>query len=304
MDKPVIRAIFSDLDGTLIHFPIWFEKHGVSMSDADHEKHSAIVTNAQGESRRCRLLPKTTMGDGVVSDRTVELVAQLRKAGVLFFIVTGARKSTVLERLPFLPDADAVVGESGSRMYVEGKLDEEWQQRLLPVCGPIDRAMDPESRPEPLWKFCSLLKARGFNVDTRSYFGCFRVDTKGDLEAEKSLRALISTEMPAEINWAMNLAKFDFFPAGSGKQNAVAYLQQRFGLKPEECACLFDDDNDLGMAAQCGVHLLPALTSDSVREAAKNNPSWQLAKCADTGVFAIEELLESLLERAKGAMNT
>uniref|UniRef100_A0A7S4BQQ5 Sucrose phosphatase-like domain-containing protein n=1 Tax=Chrysotila carterae TaxID=13221 RepID=A0A7S4BQQ5_CHRCT len=161
MDKPVIRAIFSDLDGTLIHFPIWFEKHGVSMSDADHEKHSAIVTNAQGESRRCRLLPKTTMGDGVVSDRTVELVAQLRKAGVLFFIVTGARKSTVLERLPFLPDADAVVGESGSRMYVEGKLDEEWQQRLLPVCGPIDRAMDPESRPEPLWKFCSLLKARG-----------------------------------------------------------------------------------------------------------------------------------------------
>uniref|UniRef100_A0A7S4BQA5 Sucrose phosphatase-like domain-containing protein n=1 Tax=Chrysotila carterae TaxID=13221 RepID=A0A7S4BQA5_CHRCT len=224
MDKPVIRAIFSDLDGTLIHFPIWFEKHGVSMSDADHEKHSAIVTNAQGESRRCRLLPKTTMGDGVVSDRTVELVAQLRKAGVLFFIVTGARKSTVLERLPFLPDADAVVGESGSRMYVEGKLDEEWQQRLLPVCGPIDRAMDPESRPEPLWKFCSLLKARGFNVDTRSYFGCFRVDTKGDLEAEKSLRALISTEMPAEINWAMNLAKFDFFPAGSGKQNAVAYL--------------------------------------------------------------------------------
>mmetsp|Transcript_9341 Transcript_9341/g.20436 ORF Transcript_9341/g.20436 Transcript_9341/m.20436 type:complete len:305 (+) Transcript_9341:471-1385(+) len=304
MDKPVIRAIFSDLDGTLIHFPIWFEKHGVSMSDADHEKHSAIVTNAQGESRRCRLLPKTTMGDGVVSDRTVELVAQLRKAGVLFFIVTGARKSTVLERLPFLPDADAVVGESGSRMYVEGKLDEEWQQRLLPVCGPIDRAMDPESRPEPLWKFCSLLKARGFNVDTRSYFGCFRVDTKGDLEAEKSLRALISTEMPAEINWAMNLAKFDFFPAGSGKQNAVAYLQQRFGLKPEECACLFDDDNDLGMAAQCGVHLLPALTSDSVREAAKNNPSWQLAKCADTGVFAIEELLESLLERAKGAVNT
>jgi len=32
----------------------------------------------------------------------VELVAELRAEGVLFVIVTGARKSTTLERLPML----------------------------------------------------------------------------------------------------------------------------------------------------------------------------------------------------------
>ena len=43
------------------------------------------------------------------------------------------------------------------------------------------------------------------------------------------------------ITWAMNLGKFDFFPAESGKGNVVAYLQSKAshqGLEPWSTACL------------------------------------------------------------------
>jgi 3-deoxy-D-manno-octulosonate 8-phosphate phosphatase KdsC-like HAD superfamily phosphatase len=79
----------------------------------------------------------------------------------------------------------------------------------------------------------------------------------------------------------------------------VAYLQRKHGLTANECACLFDDDNDLPMAEQCGTHMLPALTSASVRAAAAANPGWAVSSRAGQGVFAVEECLATLLERAR-----
>lgn len=73
-ERPPLRAIFSDLDGTLVHFPKWFERHGVTMVDRDLARNLARVVSANGDARSCRLLPVSTMGDGVVSDRTVELI--------------------------------------------------------------------------------------------------------------------------------------------------------------------------------------------------------------------------------------
>ena len=66
-----------------------------------------------------------------------------------------------------------------------------------------------------------------------------------------------------------------------------------------ESACLFDDDNDLPMAQQCGVQLLPGLTSKSVERAAAEHPEWHVAPSAGQGVFAIEECLELLLARVR-----
>ena len=80
----------------------------------------------------------------------------------------------------------------------------------------------------------------------------------------------------------------------------MAYLQRRYGLAPEQCVALFDDDNDLPMARRCeGGQLLPGLTSKSVARAALEHPEWKVAARAGQGVFAIEELLESLLEQVR-----
>merc|ERR1712087_662614 len=72
--SPPLRAIFSDLDGTLVHFPCWFQKHGVQVISRDPEQSRMMVRSSRGEERICRMLPVSTMGDGIVSDRTVELV--------------------------------------------------------------------------------------------------------------------------------------------------------------------------------------------------------------------------------------
>ena len=252
------------------------------------------------------------MGDGLVSDRTVELVQQLRDEGVLFVVVTAARKSTLLERLPLLPICDAAVCETGSRIYLQetgGELagglsatpDGEFSGRLEPTCGPPDRELDVDQRPEPLWQFYRTLRdeVEGLKCDSRSYYGCFRVDTKGDAGVDAALRACIEARKPASVDWAMNLGKYDFFPAQSGKGNAVGYLQDKWGVSKDESVALFDDDNDLPMAERCAVHLLPGLTSDSVKRAAMEHPDWVVAPSAGQGVFAIEECLSQLLERVR-----
>ena len=98
----------------------------------------------------------------------------------------------------------------------------------------------------------------------------------------------------------MNLGCFDFYPSLSGKGNAVRYLQSKWDVQPDECACLFDDDNDLPMAAHCGAaHLLPGLTSASVEIMASKHPGWRVASAAGQGPFATEECLEALLARAR-----
>lgn len=296
-----LKAIFSDLDGTLCHFPAWFEAHGSRIASSEPEEKRAVVETPSGDRRKCRLLPSSTMGAGCVSERTVELVQELRAKGILFVVVTAARKSTLLERLPLLPSCDAACCETGSRVYLsDGTLDVEWASRFEHICGPIERELDVAERPEPLWQFYRLLQGRvqDLKCDSRSYYGCFRVNTQGSAEVDEALRAIIEQELPAGISWAMNLGCYDFYPSESGKGNVVSYLQRRFAVEPAECACLFDDDNDLPMAERCGWQLLPGLTSESVRCAAASHPEWYVASKAGQGPVAVEECLEQLLKKA------
>lgn len=50
---------------------------------------------------------------GAISAKTIQQVARLRAQGVKFVVITGARLSTLLMRLPYLPVADAFVCENG-----------------------------------------------------------------------------------------------------------------------------------------------------------------------------------------------
>ena len=49
----------------------------------------------------------------MISVQTLTALAKLREAGVRLVLITGARMSTLLQRLPFLPAADAFVCENG-----------------------------------------------------------------------------------------------------------------------------------------------------------------------------------------------
>eukprot|EP00966_Prymnesium_polylepis_P305359 7056403-Prymnesium_polylepis.1 len=148
-----LRAIFSDIDGTLVHYANSFEAHGVRIVSSNEQAKSAVVVSAGGERRDCRLVQSSTMGLSVVSERKIALVDALRAEGIRFSVVTAARKSTMLQRWPLLPECDAHVCESGGRVYLGSDLDRGFSDRFDRMAGDLETALNPDERPEPLWRF-------------------------------------------------------------------------------------------------------------------------------------------------------
>lgn len=109
-DSNEIKIVFSDLDGTLIHYP-----------NPDEGK-----TEKKGELLE---FPKSSTGMvGVISAKTLSLVDEIRNQhDVKFVLVSGMRTSTLLQRLPYLPRADAYCSENGGRIFypVESNIDDD-----------------------------------------------------------------------------------------------------------------------------------------------------------------------------------
>lgn len=105
----------------------------------------ATVITLQELSTEIVALPRSSTGQqGYVSVKALKMLRQLQDAGVKVAIVTGARSSTLLERLPYLPAADAVVSENGGRIfYVDGnwpsfmplREDMQWRAELSAATG-------------------------------------------------------------------------------------------------------------------------------------------------------------------------
>ena len=300
--------------------------------ETDEAMARAVVRNKEGEERECSLLPTSTMGNGVISDRTLELVRGLRERGVKFVMISGARTTTMFARLPRLPNCDAIACETGVKILyppcedgdgesssvpvamqsppttdpyahraVNGELlslDRQWSAAFENVTGPLDSSLAPLERLGSLWDLYRELSDLGLEPDARGYYGCFRVNCRGDDGKLALLRPFLeeATLSARGIAHAMNLGMFDFFPALAGKGPAVQFLQAKWGFKAEECIALFDDDNDLKMVDQCGVGMLPGITSESVKQRLDSEPSWALARGSGTGVFATEELLQAILD--------
>jgi hydroxymethylpyrimidine pyrophosphatase-like HAD family hydrolase len=53
---------------------------------------------------------------GIISQASLTKAAQLRTSGTAVIIISGARTSTVMQRLPYLPAADAIIAENGEQM--------------------------------------------------------------------------------------------------------------------------------------------------------------------------------------------
>eukprot|EP00004_Rigifila_ramosa_P027734 TRINITY_DN9137_c0_g1_i1.p1 TRINITY_DN9137_c0_g1~~TRINITY_DN9137_c0_g1_i1.p1 ORF type:complete len:241 (+),score=18.19 TRINITY_DN9137_c0_g1_i1:2-724(+) len=214
--------VFSDLDGTLVHFKSDFAPYGEVLVEDTKQNRALYRDQKSGSLRICTLLPDSTIGRGVVSVRSAELIQLLRASGVAFVLITGARKSTLLERLPFLPAADAYVAENGGRIYFPDpstksstpglaapeklRLDHSWAGRLAGVCGDIETTEPPETRPGRLWDLCRAFAAAGLAVDTRAYTANFRVDVarglRGDRDQNRANSELrrVATEFGVDLD--------------------------------------------------------------------------------------------------------
>ena len=94
MDKKddEIQLVFSDLDGTLIHYP-----KSVSKDNDNENTASSLI-----------YLPASKTGKiGILSKKTEELCNILRtKHNIKLIYVSGMRHTTLIKRIPFLPKVD------------------------------------------------------------------------------------------------------------------------------------------------------------------------------------------------------
>lgn len=235
-------VVFSDVDGTLVHYP------------------DKIPRGTKGNSI-LKLPPSSTGLRGVISSKTIAMVRDVRKKGVKFVLVSGMRTSTLLARLPFLPRADAYCTEAGGRIFYpvdsvddtefavtpqkfDGCTDEdlkpfgleedmEWRTKMEKVAGNYglkveELANNPSKVPDLnerdglLWDFARHLSSRGYHVDATGYSVCFRVNEKQQTDEAKKTFASLSNgkqEIWDGLGTSVNLSCVDFYPAESGKKN-------------------------------------------------------------------------------------
>ena len=235
------HVVFSDVDGTLVHYP---------QKPPKGSKGNSIL----------KLPPSSTGMRGVISSKTLSLVRDIRKKGPKVVLVSGMRTSTLLARLPFLPRADAYCTEAGGRIFYPVECDEngfvvtpqpydgctdedmlpfslvedmKWRAKMEKVAGKYglsveELAMDPNKVPSLnerdglLWDFARHLTSKGYVVDTAGYSTCFRVNEKHQTGVSKNNFAALSNgqlEVWDGLGSSINLSCVDFYPAGSGKKN-------------------------------------------------------------------------------------
>lgn len=307
MSSPV-SVLFSDLDGTLVHYPKELESYATITVTSPAT--ATITYNSSGETRTCKTLTSKTGGDSYISDRTFQLIQELRDLGVKFVIITGARSSTYIKRRPILPHADFEFFENGGRKLVNGELDAAWTNQFEKQIGRIDeeRKWLPnlpviEQREGTLWQLCQKLTTDGWKVDTREYLTNFRVDVaKTNNKTAEDFKKIVEEEVQVRgLATSFNLGKADFYPNGSGKANAARHVLQVLGLHREEAVAMFDDDNDIELGRLCGKSFLPGVTHESVLKELEVQPSWQLME--EKGVLGTEKALEAIIELKKKSMS-
>lgn len=95
---------------------------------------TTIITkpNQQADAARLLALPPSTTGRvGAISQGSLERYAAVRASGARLVVVSGARTPTLLQRLPFIPAADAYVSENGGRIFYPAEVAKELGDELI-----------------------------------------------------------------------------------------------------------------------------------------------------------------------------
>ncbi|CAB9504674.1 expressed unknown protein [Seminavis robusta] len=207
--KDTIKVIFSDVDGTLVHYP-------KTIPDDD-------PLNNNNNNPIIRLPPSATGMQGIISSQTFAKCQQIRDTtpDTKLVLVSGMRTTTLLKRLPFLPKADAYCSEAGGRIFWSRPVssssndntfvvtpcngatdlepfeiveDQEWRRRMQQTHAAgsdgypsAELTTETTQPPQPqqvskrsgaLWEFAQKLLAKGLVLDTNGYATCFRINRK------------------------------------------------------------------------------------------------------------------------------
>jgi hydroxymethylpyrimidine pyrophosphatase-like HAD family hydrolase len=312
------KLLFSDIDGTCVHYQDSDEfeiEEDESLEDGrlvrvqfKNHPYSRVPSSVVA-----MLLPPSSSGEqGIISLRTIQCYAAIRALGRKVVLISGCRYSTLIQRLPYLPAADAYVCESGGRIFypdssiptaVGLKEDMEWRNHHSSVAGMSTPPQSDEKLVEyadsntewgllTLWNLFTRLKKEGLTLDRNNYSTAFRVRIP-----RQRWQDAYADELDDSLAYAENLGSVDIFPATSGKKNAAFYLMEKFEVKTDGQDSVFmcDDDNDIELAQAVRNAYLPSITSDTMQQIAEQNPA-KFTVAGQDSVLATEEILQQLLE--------
>ena len=120
--KNDILVVFSDVDGTLVHYPDHCSSNNANCNDDDEK----LLDDA--DSSFFRLPPSSTGMQGFISSQTLVTCQELRRQREKLVLVSGMRTSTLFKRLPFLPRADAYCCDAGGRIFYPVKVPPKEKQ--------------------------------------------------------------------------------------------------------------------------------------------------------------------------------
>jgi len=229
-----LRLLFSDLDGTCVHYSDSLP-FTLSLVDDGSPDIAWNATFEEGESSAVLPLPPSSSGSqGIISTLTLQGYAQLRSRGVKLVLISGCRSSTLFERLACLPAADAYVCESGGRIFYPSTAlptavglveDKTWRLSQKAAGPPGQEGVPVLERVGLLWDEYRRLSAQGLHLDARNYTTAFRVRVK----TPEDMKSASGDALPPGLAAAVNLGAVDIYPATSGKKSAAQYLMRRFG---------------------------------------------------------------------------
>ena len=184
-----VGVIFSDIDGTLVHYAAKLRHQGYELREqppgsgsgtSGGADRAVFVHAATGAEIPALAVPSATLGGGYISERTLALARELRTThGVRLCLLTGARTSTFLKRCESgtLPDFDFGVCEGGGKIYVPRRagaaggdagaacldIDAAWIDSHRAAIGPWrdNQSLPCGQREGVLWDLYRLLERAG-----------------------------------------------------------------------------------------------------------------------------------------------
>lgn len=244
------------------------------------------------------------------------LVKRLRDAGYLFVTASGRAYPSIRNMFREVADEIVYIAENGAHIIEQGRDLSVTKMKRGDVCGIMQdlRELYPlgcnvvVSTPE-----CTLLESKDQNfIDFMLHHYHNKIRLVEDVLAEDADILKIAVHKPGSIRslgeerlipkWQDKVKTcmageewVDFMDASVDKGNALRFLQEYFGILPEETMAFGDNANDIGMLQTAGISFAVENARDEVKSAAKYTcPGYEQRGVYNTLCKLLERELESM----------
>jgi HAD superfamily hydrolase (TIGR01484 family) len=247
-----IKLLFSDIDNTLIH-----------------------------KSFIRKLLP-VVGEDRIISKRAISLLAEIGAEGIPVVLVSGRRISSFRRVMSVIPHSFVVL-EHGCLILDRTEIDTRYAARFRKYIG---NPYNPRTK-GVLWEYEKVLQNKGYKTDSKGRIASFRIDPGTNNLSSKERRALMEMKHPYGIKIVRNLNFIDFIPPTGGKDNAIAYMLNKFGTSWRQVACMGDDYNDISMLSKARYTFTHASALSQVKRLVKSKKGYVSPYSAHNGTVDI-----------------